>query len=62
MPQPPQFCGSVSELVQNAAAPEPQCVGVADGQAQAPPEQVCPAGQTMPQPPQLFASAVVVAQ
>jgi len=48
--------------VQNAAAPVPQAFGVAAGQPQTPVVQVCPAGQTFPQVPQLLASVVVVAQ
>jgi len=60
--QLPQCCGSVWVLVQNAVAPEPQALGVADGHPQTPLVQVWPAAQTTPQPPQLLASVVVVAQ
>jgi len=60
--QLPQCWGSVCVLVQNALAPEPQALGVAEGQPQVPPVQVWPAGQTLPHVPQLLASVVVVAQ
>jgi len=60
--QLPQCWGSVSVLVQKAEAPEPQALGVADGQPHVPLVHVWPAGQTTPQPPQLLASVVVVAQ
>jgi hypothetical protein len=62
MPQPPQFCGSVWVLVQNAPAPEPQGLGVADGQAHEPLVHSWPTGQVTPQPPQLSGSLPVVAQ
>jgi len=60
--QLPQCCGSVWVLVQKADAPEPQALGVAAGQPHVPLVQVWPAGHTTPQPPQLLASVVVVAQ
>jgi hypothetical protein len=62
VPQTPQFCGSVRRLVQNAAVPVPHALGVAVGQPQTPAVQAWPAGQTVPQAPQLFGSLVVVAQ
>ncbi len=46
----------------SAAAPEPQAFGRAAGQKHALPEHCCPRGQTVPHPPQLFASRVVSAQ
>jgi hypothetical protein len=58
----PQFCGSVCRFVQKALAPLPQALGVAAGQPQVPFVQAWPAGQAMPQPPQLFGSLPVVAQ
>jgi len=58
----PQFWGSVWKFTQEAVAPVPQAFGVAAGQAHALLVQLCPAGQTLPQLPQLFGSLFVVAQ
>jgi len=54
--------GSVASFVQKAEVPLPQASGVAAGQAQVPFAQASPAGQTVPQAPQLLASTARLAQ
>ena len=60
--QLPQCWGSVEKFVQKALVPVPQAFGVAAGHPHTLAEQAWPAGQTVPQAPQLLASVVVVAQ
>jgi hypothetical protein len=62
MPQAPQLLGSVWKLVQKAAEPVPQALGVLAGQEQVPPLHCWPTGQMAPQAPQLLASVPRVAQ
>ena len=50
------------KLVQMAVLPEPQALGVAEGQAHLLVAHCCPAAHTAPHAPQLLASWVVLAQ
>jgi hypothetical protein len=59
MPQPPQFSGSLSGLLQrgpHTSNPGEHDVGIAPSGTHRPPVQVAPAGQLAPQLPQLSGS------
>ena len=62
LPHAPQLAGSFWKLVQNAPAPLPHALGVAVGQLHVLLAHCWPAGQALPQLPQLLASLVVSAQ
>jgi hypothetical protein len=62
VPHAPQFAGSASRSVQNAASPEPHASGRAVGQPHVPPEHCWPAGQTAPHAPQFSRSRATTVQ
>jgi hypothetical protein len=62
VPQAPQFKGSVAWLTQDVGLATGQGFGVAAGQLQRLLAHCCPAGQVLPQLPQLLASLVSFAQ